>query len=395
MGLADAGRTEEDDVFSPLDEAELVEALHLLATERRLEGKIKLGEPLDGGQPTGAHRGLQASVVAQLNLRVEQLLDRLGGRERRAIDAVEDRIEGLERARHVQVGEHLPQAIATGRGGAFHASPPVRRAYTASGRFSTVTSGRGAADGAVRRGASGTRSDVYGRGASGVQEQTLVAIESIARPLARRGVHPHIGDVVEPLPALLIEIRIIGKRPPVDEIVAEVAHGTLDLALGLRAVRPTRARREAPVVREAEKLEIAHERATLQPQVARDHRLHLIEEQLLRDAAEIAKRVLESVDQRPHVLAQVKPAPQQPRVAEHDEQGVPHAPRKRESREVDLRLAARRRLEADHRLRRRRRPDLTDKLFQLRVTAGKSRRADLRQQPHRGQLPGTRRVAFR
>jgi hypothetical protein len=32
-----------------------------------------------------------------------------------------------------------------------------------------------------------------------VQEQTLVPIEAISRPLARGGVHPHIGDVVEPL----------------------------------------------------------------------------------------------------------------------------------------------------------------------------------------------------
>jgi hypothetical protein len=78
-------------------------------------------------------------------------------------------------------------------------------------------------------------------------------------------VHPHIGDLVEPVAALLIEIGIIGKRPAVDEIVAEIAHGTLDFALGLRAVRPTRTRRDAPVMREAEKLEIAHERATLQP----------------------------------------------------------------------------------------------------------------------------------
>jgi hypothetical protein len=37
-------------------------------------------------------------------------------------------------------------------------------------------------------------------------------------------------------------------------------------------------------MREAEELEIADERTALQAQVARDHRLHLIEEQLLRDA---------------------------------------------------------------------------------------------------------------
>jgi hypothetical protein len=88
-----------------------------------------------------------------------------------------------------------------------------------------------------------------------VQQQTLVAIETLAGPLARRGVHARIGDVVEPVAALLIEIGIISKRPPIDEIVAEIPHGTLDLALGLCPVRPTGARREAPVMREAKKLE--------------------------------------------------------------------------------------------------------------------------------------------
>ena len=105
--------------------------------------------------------------------------------------------------------------------------------------------------------------------------------------------HPHVGDVVEPLPSLLIEIGVVDERPSVDEIVPQIADRTLDFALGLRAVGATRARREAPVMRKAEKLEIAHERAALQPQVARDHRLHLIEEQLLRDPAEVAKRLLE------------------------------------------------------------------------------------------------------
>jgi hypothetical protein len=80
----------------------------------------------------------------------------------------------------------------------------------------------------------------------------------------------------------LIEVRVVGKRPAVDEIVPQVADRTLDRALGLRAVGPTRARREAPVVREAQKLELADGRAALQTQVPRDHHLHLIEEKLLR-----------------------------------------------------------------------------------------------------------------
>ena len=74
---------------------------------------------------------------------------------------------------------------------------------------------------------------------------------------------------VEPVAALLIGVGIIGKHSPVDEIVAEIAHRTLHFALCLRAVGPARARREAPVMGEAEKLEGAHERASLQPQIAR------------------------------------------------------------------------------------------------------------------------------
>src|SRR5207342_2702956 len=101
------------------------------------------------------------------------------------------------------------------------------------------------------------------------------------------------------------------------EISPQVTDWPLDLPLGLRAIRATRAWRETPMVRKAQKLGVAHERAAFEPQVARDHRLHLIEEQLLRYTAEVEKRVLESVDQRGHVLARIEPAPQQPRVAEH------------------------------------------------------------------------------
>src|SRR5688572_18955928 len=166
MRFADARRTEEDDVFAALDEAELVETFHLLTPERGLEGKIKFGQPFDDRETARAHRGLQAPVVAQLDLGVQELLDGLGGGERRTIDTVENRIERFEGAGHVQVGEHVAQAIATGERRGFHASPPVSRAYTASGRFSTVATGCAVGSGRGCRGAVSTR-DVYGRAASG------------------------------------------------------------------------------------------------------------------------------------------------------------------------------------------------------------------------------------
>src|SRR5690348_6827504 len=65
--LADAGRPEEDDILAPLDEAKLVEAFHLLAAQRGLKGEVEVVELLDHGQPTRAHRGLQPSVISQLN----------------------------------------------------------------------------------------------------------------------------------------------------------------------------------------------------------------------------------------------------------------------------------------------------------------------------------------
>jgi hypothetical protein len=92
------------------------------------------------------------------------------------------------------------------------------------------------------------------------------------------------------------------------------------------------------VAREAEELRIVDQRTALEPQIARDHRLHLIEEQLLRHAAERAKRLLKSTHQRPHVLARIEAAPQQPRVAEHHQLRVPHAPREAEPRQVHLRF---------------------------------------------------------
>src|SRR5690606_33872484 len=62
--LPDARRSEEDHVLPALDEAELVQALDLLAAGRGLEGEVELIQRLDRRQPRRAHRGLQPTVVA-------------------------------------------------------------------------------------------------------------------------------------------------------------------------------------------------------------------------------------------------------------------------------------------------------------------------------------------
>jgi hypothetical protein len=111
MRFADAWRAEENDILSALDEAELMQTFDLLAPQRRLKGEIKVPELFDDGQATGTHRGLQPPIVAELRLRGEQLLDRLRGCQRAAVDALQNRIEGLEGARHPEIGEEMPQAI--------------------------------------------------------------------------------------------------------------------------------------------------------------------------------------------------------------------------------------------------------------------------------------------
>ncbi len=62
VGLADARGSEEDHVLAPLDEAELVQTLDLLALDRGLEGKVELLDRFDRRQSRGAHRGLHRSI---------------------------------------------------------------------------------------------------------------------------------------------------------------------------------------------------------------------------------------------------------------------------------------------------------------------------------------------
>jgi len=54
---------------------------------------------------------LQPSVIAQLNLRCEELLDRFRSGQRPAVDAMENRIERFEGARHPQVREDVAESV--------------------------------------------------------------------------------------------------------------------------------------------------------------------------------------------------------------------------------------------------------------------------------------------
>ena len=98
MCLPDAGRTEEDHILPTLDEAEVMQALNLLPPQRGLEGEVEVVELLDDGQAAGAHRRLQPPVIAQLNLRGQQLLDRVGCGQCAPVDVTQNRVKRFQRA---------------------------------------------------------------------------------------------------------------------------------------------------------------------------------------------------------------------------------------------------------------------------------------------------------
>src|SRR4028119_950301 len=81
----------------PLHEAELVQALDLLALEAGLEDEVEIGEGLHRGEPAASHGGLQAARVAQRDLRAQHPLDRLGRGHGAGVDPAEDRVQRLQR----------------------------------------------------------------------------------------------------------------------------------------------------------------------------------------------------------------------------------------------------------------------------------------------------------
>jgi hypothetical protein len=101
---------------------------------------------------------------------------------------------------------------------------------------------------------------------------------------------------------------------------------------------------------EAQKLEVVYELTSLETKIARDHRLHLIEQKLVRNTPKEGKRFFQPADQGTQILPWVEAQPEQARIAEHDQQRVAHGPGEEEAREIDLSQVARRRFETQHRL---------------------------------------------
>ena len=72
VGLAGAGRAEQDDVLFAGEEVELAEVQDGVARDRGLEGEVELLERLARREPRGLDAGLAAVAVAAVGLGLEQ-----------------------------------------------------------------------------------------------------------------------------------------------------------------------------------------------------------------------------------------------------------------------------------------------------------------------------------
>ena len=72
MGLAGAGRAEQDDVLAAREEVELAEMQHGVLGDRRLEGEVELLDRLARREARGLDAGLAAVAVAAVDLGLQQ-----------------------------------------------------------------------------------------------------------------------------------------------------------------------------------------------------------------------------------------------------------------------------------------------------------------------------------
>src|ERR1700736_2307454 len=96
--------------------------------------------------------------------------------------------------------------------------------------------------------------------------------------------HPRIGDRIQPMAELTIEVVKIAEGAAEEEVLADVSERPLDLAVGLGPIGPAGARLEAIMASEIdERAVVDHEPLGV---LAEDGGLHSVVEDLARNAAD-------------------------------------------------------------------------------------------------------------
>ena len=183
-------------------------------------------------------------------------------------------------------------------------------------------------------------------------ELRLLLGEGLGDDPAGGGVDPRVGDRVEPVAELGVQVVEVLERAGEEEVLADVAVRPLDLALGLGPVGPAGLGVEAVVAGEVDQRPVVDDVAL--GVLAQDRGLHPVIEDLARHAVERGEGGEVAAQHGLQVLVQDEAGPEQAAVAEHqgeqpDDPGHPRLVGERhlELGEVDLRLVAGRRLEAD------------------------------------------------
>ena len=148
----------------------------------------------------------------------------------------------------------------------------------------------------------------------GTQMQLLLGKGLVDDPACGR-VHARVGDGVEPMPELLVEVVEIAEAAGEEEVFADVAERSLHFPLGLGPVRLAGLWEKAVVTGEVD------ERAIVDDAVAvtgAGHRgLHAVVEDLPRRAADRLEGGGMAAQHRRQVLVHHEPGPDQAAVAEH------------------------------------------------------------------------------
>jgi|tagenome__1003787_1003787.scaffolds.fasta_scaffold20380131_1 hypothetical protein len=166
----------------------------------------------------------------------------------------------------------------------------------------------------------------------------------------RCGVHPRIGDCIEPMPKLAIEIVEIPERAAEEEVLADVSERPLDLALRLRPTWAACARLKAIMPSKIEKRGIInHETVRI---LAEDRGFHAIVQNLAWTAADRFESGDVTAQNTLQILMYDEAGPDQPGLGEDHGEEPDDTPDSRlvgelhvELRKTDLRLFAGRRPE--------------------------------------------------
>jgi hypothetical protein len=131
-----------------------------------------------------------------------------------------------------------------------------------------------------------------------------------------RGMHAHVGDVIEPFAELRIEIVEIAEGAAEEEVFTDVAKRALDLAFCLGPIRPTRLREIAVVAGEFQQ-GLVEDDVAGSSIVAAEDGSHAVIEDLFRHAAKRLESSGLAAQQRWQILMQDEAAPKHAAVTEH------------------------------------------------------------------------------